>query len=150
MKSDKELKTKLQAAEFELLVPANNKQIAMQAIKAGADAIYIGYAKYGARIQAGNTMEDLVELIEFAHVYRAKVYITLNTILKNEEIKNIEKELKVGEYLGSINEIFYRENESNSIYVRIYDSAYYKFDLTTGELLDEFIVYNPYNDLQIN
>ena len=91
LKSDKELKTKLQVAEFELLVPANNKQIAMQAIKAGADAIYIGYAKYGARIQAGNTMEDLVELIEFAHTYRVKVYITLNTILKNEEIKNIEK-----------------------------------------------------------
>jgi len=62
----------------------------------------------------------------------------------------LEKELKVGEYLGSINEIFYRENEPNSIYVRIYDSAYYKFDLTTGELLDEFIIYNPYNDLQIN
>ena len=91
LKSDKELKTKLQTAEFELLVPANNKQIAMQAIKAGADAIYIGYAKYGARIQAGNTMEDLVDLIEFAHTYRVKVYITLNTILKNEEIKNIEK-----------------------------------------------------------
>ena len=52
--------------------------------------------------------------------------------------------------LGGINEIFYRENEPNSIHVRIYDSAYYKFDLTTGELLDEFIVYNPYNDLQIN
>ena len=91
MKSDKVLKTRLQTAEFELLVPANNKHIAMQAIKAGADAVYIGYRKYGARIQAGNTMEDLLELIEFAHVYRAKVYITLNTILKNEEIKNIEK-----------------------------------------------------------
>ena len=91
MKSDKVLKTRLQTAEFELLVPANNKHIAMQAIKAGADAVYIGYRKYGARIQAGNTMEDLVELIEFAHIYRAKVYITLNTILKNEEIKNIEK-----------------------------------------------------------
>ena len=70
--------------------------------------------------------------------------------MQTEFAKELEKELKVGEYLGSINEIFYRENETNSIYVRIYDSAYYKFDLTTGELLDEFIVYNPYNDLQIN
>lgn len=91
LKSDKELKTELQTAEFELLVPANNKTIAIKAIKAGADAVYIGYAKYGARIQAGNTMEDIIELVEFAHTYRAKVYITLNTILKNEEIKNIEK-----------------------------------------------------------
>ena len=91
MKSDKELRTELQTAEFELLVPANNKTIAINAIKAGADAVYIGYTKYGARIQAGNTMEDIIELIEFAHMYRAKVYITLNTILKNEEIKNIEK-----------------------------------------------------------
>ncbi len=91
LKSDKELRTELQTAGFELLAPANNKHIAIQAIKAGADAIYIGYAKYGARIQAGNTMEDLIELIEFAHMYRVKVYVTLNTILKNEEIKQIEK-----------------------------------------------------------
>ncbi len=91
LKSDRELKTELRTAEFELLVPANNKHVAIQAIKAGADAVYIGYSKYGARIQAGNSMEDLIDLIEFAHIYRAKVYITLNTILKNEEIKNIEK-----------------------------------------------------------
>ncbi|MCD7780287.1 MAG: U32 family peptidase, partial [Candidatus Gastranaerophilales bacterium] len=91
LKSDRELKTELQTAEFELLVPANNKDIAIKAIKAGADAVYIGYSKFGARIQAGNAMEDLIELIEFAHIYRAKVYITLNTILKNDEIKKIEK-----------------------------------------------------------
>ncbi|MCD7740456.1 MAG: U32 family peptidase, partial [Candidatus Gastranaerophilales bacterium] len=91
LKSDRELKIELQTAEFELLVPANNKDIAIKAIKAGADAVYIGYSKFGARIQAGNTIEDLIELIEFAHIYRAKVYITLNTILKNDEIKSIEK-----------------------------------------------------------
>ena len=91
LKSDKELRTELQTAEFELLVPANNKDIAIKAIKAGADAVYIGYEKYGARIQAGNSMQDLIELIEFAHIYRAKVYITINTILKNEEIRKVEK-----------------------------------------------------------
>lgn len=91
LKSDRDLKTDLKASEFELLVPANNKNIAIKAIKAGADAVYIGYSRFGARIQAGNSMQDLIELIEFAHKYRVKIYITLNTILKNEEIKKVEK-----------------------------------------------------------
>ena len=91
LKSDRDLKTDLKASEFELLVPANNKDIAIKAIKAGADAVYIGYSRFGARIQAGNSMQDLIELIEFAHQYRVKIYITLNTILKNDEIKKIEK-----------------------------------------------------------
>ena len=91
LKSDKELKTGSKGLEFELLIPANNKNIALKAIKAGADAIYIGYSKYGARVQAGNSIEDLIEIIEFAHQYRVKVYITLNTILKNEELLKIEK-----------------------------------------------------------
>ena len=91
LKSDKDLRTDLKASEFELLVPANNKNIAIKAIKAGADAVYIGYSRFGARVQAGNSMEDIIELVEFAHQYRVKVYITLNTILKNEEIKKVEK-----------------------------------------------------------
>lgn len=91
LKSDRELKIGLKATKFELLVPANNKDIAIKAIKAGADAVYIGYSKYGARMQAGNSMADLIELVEFAHQYRVKVYVTLNTILKDDEIKNVEK-----------------------------------------------------------
>ncbi len=91
LKSDKELKTELQTVQFELLVPANNKEVAIQAIKAGADAVYIGYSKYGARIQAGNSLSDLTDIIEYAHIYRVKVYITLNTILKDSEIESIEK-----------------------------------------------------------
>ena len=91
LKSDKDLKTDLKASEFELLVPANNKNVAIKAIKAGADAVYIGYSKFGARVQAGNSMEDLIDVVEFAHQYRVKVYVTLNTIVKNEEISKIEK-----------------------------------------------------------
>ena len=91
MKLDKALEIDLKTSEFELLVPANNKDIAIKAINAGADAVYIGYARFGARIQAGNSMEDIIEVIEYAHKYRVKIYITINTILKNEEIKNIEK-----------------------------------------------------------
>lgn len=91
LKSDRELRTELQTARFELLVPANNKEVAVNAIKAGADAVYIGYSKYGARVQAGNSLSDLIDIIEYAHMYRVKVYITLNTILKDSEIENIEK-----------------------------------------------------------
>ncbi len=91
LKSDKGLKINSNTPEYELLVPANNKETAIKAIKAGADAIYIGYSKYGARLQAGNSMEDIIELIEYARQYRVKIYITLNTIIKNEELEEVEK-----------------------------------------------------------
>ncbi len=91
LKSDKELKIGLKVPDIELLVPANNKEVAIKAIKAGADAVYIGYSRYGARIQAGNSLADLADIIDFAHIYRVKVYITLNTILKDTEINDIEK-----------------------------------------------------------
>ncbi len=91
LKSDRVLKTNLKTAHFELLAPANNKNTAIKAIKAGADAVYIGAPKYGARIQAGNSIEDIIDVIEFAHKYRVKIYITLNTILKDNELPDVEK-----------------------------------------------------------
>ncbi len=91
MKSDKGLKTELHNIQFELLVPANNKQTAISAIKAGADAVYIGYSKFGARAQAGNSIQDIIEVIEFAHIFNAKVYITINTILKDNELDDVQK-----------------------------------------------------------
>ncbi len=91
LKSDKDSKTNWKTSEFELLVPANNKDIAIKAINAGADAVYIGYLKYGARVQAGNSIEDIINLIEYAHRYRVKIYVTLNTIIKDSEFEKIEK-----------------------------------------------------------
>ena len=90
LKSDKDLKIKCHASEFELLVPANNKNVAIGAINAGADAVYIGCSKYGARLQAGNSIEDIIELVEYAHKYRVKVYVTLNTILKDSELQDVQ------------------------------------------------------------
>ena len=90
LKLDRDLKTKCQASEFELLAPANNKEVAIGAINAGADAVYIGYSKYGARLQAGNSLDDIIDVVDYAHKYRVKVYITLNTILNNDEINLIE------------------------------------------------------------
>ncbi len=77
--------------KIELLAPAKDKTTAIAAINAGADAVYIGFLKFGARKQAGNSIEDIKELVEYANVYRAKIYVTLNTIYKNEEIKEVVK-----------------------------------------------------------
>lgn len=86
MPSDKIFKTKL-----ELLSPARNIEIAKEAILHGADAVYIGAPKFGARKKASNSIENIEELIDFAHIYRSKVYITLNTIIFDSEIKEVEK-----------------------------------------------------------
>lgn len=75
--------------KIELLAPAKNKETAFSAINAGADAIYVGYLKFGARSSAGNSMEDIKEIVDYAHIYDVKVYITLNTIFKNEEIEQV-------------------------------------------------------------
>ena len=73
--------------KIELLAPAKDKQTAISAIKAGADAVYIGFLKFGARKQAGNSLEDIKALVDFADVFRVKIYVTLNTIYTNDEIK---------------------------------------------------------------
>lgn len=76
---------------IELLAPAKNAAIGIEAIKHGADAVYIGAPKFGARQAAGNTIEDIQQLADFAHIYGAKVLVTLNTILTDEELNEAEK-----------------------------------------------------------
>lgn len=76
---------------IELLAPAGNKEIAIEAILHGADAVYMGATSHGARKSAGNSLKDIKEVVEFAHFYHAKVYITVNTIVYEHEIKDVEK-----------------------------------------------------------
>ena len=76
---------------IELLSPAKNKECGIEAIKHGADAVYIGAGRFGARQAAGNPVEDITELARFAHFYGAKVYVTVNTILKDSELADAEK-----------------------------------------------------------
>ena len=71
---------------LELLSPAKNLQCGISAIDHGADAVYIGAARYGARAAAGNSMEDIEQLCRYAHQYDAKVYVTVNTIIYDEEM----------------------------------------------------------------
>ena len=68
-----------------LLSPARDKEVAVAAIQAGCDAIYIGAPAYGARQAAGNSLEDLAEVVNYAHTYGVKVLVTLNTLLHEEE-----------------------------------------------------------------
>ena len=72
---------------LELLAPARDLECGLAAINHGADAVYIGAPKYGARAAAGNSLEDIATLIAHAHKYWARVYITLNTILYDDELQ---------------------------------------------------------------
>lgn len=76
----------------ELLAPAKDKETAIAAINSGADAIYIGAGQFGARKNAANSLNDIKEIVEFAHKFRVKVFVTINTILSDKELV-VAKEL---------------------------------------------------------
>lgn len=77
--------------KIELLAPARNAEIGIEAIRHGADAVYIGGPGFGARAAAGNSVADIRRLCEYAHIFQAKVYVTLNTILYDDELLEAEK-----------------------------------------------------------
>lgn len=76
---------------IELLAPAKNLECGIEAINHGADAVYIGAPRFGARAAAGNSIEDIKALVEHAHLYNARIYVTVNTILHDEELPETEK-----------------------------------------------------------
>ena len=76
---------------IELLAPAKTADIGIEAIRHGADAVYIGAHAYGARASAGNSVEDIERLVEFAHLYKAKVYVTVNTLVFEDEMLEVER-----------------------------------------------------------
>ena len=76
---------------IELLSPAKDLNCGIEAINHGADAVYIGAPKFGARSAAGNSLEDIRELCGYAHLYGARIYVTLNTILKEDELEEAER-----------------------------------------------------------
>lgn len=82
--------------EIELLSPAKDAECAFQAILHGADAVYIGAPKFGARASAGNDLSDIKSVVQFAHKWKVKVYVALNVIIyENEfdEVRNLIFEL---------------------------------------------------------
>lgn len=77
--------------KIELLAPAKNKECAFAAIEAGADAVYIGSESFGARKKAGNSLADIKEIVDYAHKFSVKIYVTVNTLIFDGEIKKVEK-----------------------------------------------------------
>lgn len=75
---------------LELLSPAGNAEIAMQAILHGADAVYMGASSHGARRNAANSVDDIRRVTDFAHIFRARVYVTVNTIVYDNELAKVE------------------------------------------------------------
>ncbi|MCT7940584.1 peptidase U32 family protein [Shewanella holmiensis] len=77
--------------QLELLAPAKNADYGIEAIRHGADAVYIGGPAFGARHNAGNSVEDIARLAEFAHRYHAQVFVALNTILMDDELPKAQQ-----------------------------------------------------------
>ena len=77
--------------KIELLAPAKNLECGIEAVNHGADAVYIGAPKCGARAAAVNSLEDIAALVAYAHLYNVRIYVTVNTILKEEELAETEK-----------------------------------------------------------
>lgn len=76
---------------IELLAPARDLETARQAILHGADAVYIGADRFGARVGAANSVEDIRILCQEARLFRVKVYVTLNTILRDDELETTQR-----------------------------------------------------------
>lgn len=73
------------------MAPAKNLECGIAAIDHGADAVYIGAPRFGARAAAGNSLEDIAALVQHAHLFNARIYVTVNTILRDEELKDTEE-----------------------------------------------------------
>jgi putative protease len=73
--------------ELELLAPAQNADIGIAAVNHGADAVYIGGPAFGARVNASNDIGDIERLVQHAHRYHARIFVTLNTILRDDELE---------------------------------------------------------------
>ncbi len=77
--------------KVEILSPAKNLVQGMAAINAGADAVYIGAPQFGARTNATNSIEDIEELVKYAHLFKAQVFVVVNTILYDHELEDCKK-----------------------------------------------------------
>ena len=77
--------------KVEILAPAKNLWQGQMAINAGADAVYIGAPQYGARSNATNSVEDIAELVRYAHLFKAQVFVVINTILYDNELEDCKK-----------------------------------------------------------
>ena len=85
---------------LELLAPAKNLECGIAAIDHGADAVYIGASRFGARSAAGNSIDDIRQLCDYARPFGVKVYVTVNTILYDEELDDTRQLLQDLQTIG--------------------------------------------------
>ncbi|MDQ1316023.1 MAG: rRNA 5-hydroxycytidine synthase, partial [Pseudomonadota bacterium] len=79
--------------QLELLAPARDAGIGIEAVNHGADAVYIGGPSFGARASASNEVADIARLTEHAHRFNARVFVTLNTILTDDELEPARRQI---------------------------------------------------------
>ncbi len=77
----------MQPHHLELLAPARTFDIGIEAINHGADAVYIGGPSFGARSTADNSVQDIAKLVQYAHRFHSRIFVTLNTILRDDELE---------------------------------------------------------------
>ena len=81
---------------FEVLAPAGSMEILKAVLEAGADAVYVGGQRFGARAYANNfSDEELLAAIDYVHLHEKKLYLTVNTLMKNRELPELIEYLKV-------------------------------------------------------
>ncbi len=81
----------MKARLLELLAPAKNPKVAFAAVDSGADAVYMGFESLGARVAAANSLDEIKQVVDYAHLFGVKVYVTLNTIVYEEELAKAER-----------------------------------------------------------
>ncbi len=86
---------------LELLAPARNKEIGIAAIDCGADAVYIGGPDFGARKAAGNSVGEIAELCRYAHLFGARVFVTFNTTLRDDELEEAHRQMLLAQEAGA-------------------------------------------------
>ena len=85
---------------LELLAPAKNLECAIAAIDHGADAVYIGAPRFGARAAVGNSVDDIRQLCQYAHQFDVRVYVTVNTIIYDDELEPVKQLIRELEEVG--------------------------------------------------
>ncbi|MCD8310081.1 MAG: U32 family peptidase [Prevotellaceae bacterium] len=86
--------------KIELLAPAKNVACGIEAVNHGADAVYIGAPRFSARVAAGNSIDDIARLTAYAHTFNVRVYVALNTILRDDELPEAERIIKACYRIG--------------------------------------------------
>ena len=85
---------------LELLAPAKNLECGLAAIDHGADAVYIGAPRFGARAAVGNSVDDIRQLCQYAHQFDVRVYVTVNTIIYDDELEPVKQLIRELEEVG--------------------------------------------------